>query len=293
MSLDSWLGRTIYFVLLDRFQNGDTSNDDFGKGEHDPKDNDCFQGGDLKGLTRKLPYIRRMGFDALWLTPPVHNQWINPANRTRGYHGYWAYDFTRIDPHFGTLEDYQNLVSEAHKLGIRVIQDIVVNHTGNFFTVTEDGFDPARPELNWKPSGPVPEAPNDPVFRMNDPRDPEHKRAAVYNFTPNIVDFRERSQTLTRAMGDLDDINLLNPLAAERMKEIYRYWIEVAGVDAFRVDTVFYTPEEFYDGFLYDEDSRSPGIKRFAERRGLKDFLVFGEVWSYDYKAIGRYLRRG
>ena len=299
MSLPSWQGKVIYFAMIDRFQNGDKSNDDQGQGEYDPRDDDAFQGGDLQGLRRKLPYLKRMGFDALWLTPPVHNQWINPYIRTRGYHGYWAYDFTKVDPHFGTLEDYRALVREAHALGLRVIQDIVVNHTGNYFTVSAEGYDPARPELSWKPvTGARPpargtKAPNDPVFRMNNPNVAEHKQAAVYNFTPNISDFRSREQTLTYAMGDLDDVNLKSPLAIERMKEIYRYWIEEVGVDGFRVDTVYYTPEDFYEKFLYDEDPQRLGLKRFAERQGLKDFWVFGEVWSYDYKAIGRYLKAG
>ncbi len=299
MSLPSWQGKVIYFAMIDRFQNGDKSNDDQGCGESSLTDDDCFQGGDLKGLRGKLPYLKRLGFDALWITPPVHNQWINPYIRTRGYHGYWAYDFTKVDPHFGTLEDYKALVGEAHRLGLRVIQDIVVNHTGNYFTVSEEGYDPSRPELNWKtlpeaqPPERGPKAPNDPVFRLNNPNIPEHKAAGVYNFTPNISDFRSREQTLTYAMGDLDDVNLKSPLAVERMKEIYRYWIEEVGVDGFRVDTVYYTPEDFYEKFLYDEDPKGLGIKRFAERQGIKDFFVFGEVWSYDYRAIARYLKSG
>jgi glycosidase len=295
VSLPSWQGKVIYFAMIDRFQNGDKSNDDQGKGEHSPTDDDCFQGGDLKGLRAKLPYLKRMGFDALWITPPVHNQWTSAYIRVRGYHGYWAHDFTQVDPHFGTLDDYKALVREAHALGIRVIQDIVVNHTGNYFSVSPEGYDPSRPELNWKSvAAPrTPKAPNDPVFKMNDPRNPEHKAAAVYNFTPNISDFRSREQSLTYAMGDLDDINLKSPLAVERMKEIYRYWIEEVGIDAFRIDTVYYTPEDFYEKFLYDEDPVSPGVKRFAERKGIKDFFVFGEVWSYDYREIGRYLRAG
>lgn len=298
-ALSSWLGGSVYFVLIDRFQNGDKSRDDFGRGEYSPTDDDCFQGGDLAGLIEKLPHIKKLGFSALWLTPPVHNQWINPYIKTRGYHGYWAYDFTKIDPHFGTLDDYKRLVAKAHALGLKVVQDIVVNHTGNYFTVAEKDFDPARPELNWRecdgaypPEG-RPKAPNDPVFRMNNPNDAQHKAAAVYNFTPNISDFRDRTQTLNWSMGDLDDINLRSPLAARRLKEIYRYWVEQAGVDGFRVDTVYYTPEEFYDGFLYDRDPRSPGIKTFARKRGKTDFFVFGEVWSYDYGAIGRYLAKG
>jgi glycosidase len=299
VSLPSWGGKVIYFVLIDRFQNGDKANDDQGRGEYSATDDDCFQGGDLAGIRRRLPYLKNMGFDALWITPPIHNQWVNPYIRTRGFHGYWAYDFTKIDPHFGTLEDYKALVREAHALGLRVIQDIVVNHTGNYFTVAPEGYDPARPELNWKavegaiPPERGPKAPNDPVFGMNNPNVPEHKQAAVYNFTPNITDFRNREQTLTYAMGDLDDINLKSPLALERFKEIYRYWIDEVGVDGFRVDTVYYTPEDFYEKFLYDEEPGSLGVKRYAERKGIKDFLVFGEVWTYDYKEIGRYVKKG
>jgi glycosidase len=299
VNLDSWRGKAIYFVMIDRFQNGDKKSDDQGRGEFNPTDGDSFQGGDLAGLRAKLPYIKRMGFDAVWITPPVHNQWINPYGSVRGYHGYWAYDFTKVDPHFGTLEDYRGLVRDAHELGLKVIQDIVVNHTGNFFTVSAEGFDPARPELNWKavagvyPPARGPVAPSDPVFSMNNPNNPDHKRAGVYNFTPTITDFRDRRQTLTYALGDNDDINLENPLAVERMKEIYRYWIDEVGIDGYRVDTVYYTPENFYEKFLFDADPKSPGVKRFAQRQGIEDFFVFGEVWSYDYKAINRYLKNG
>ncbi|MFA6003029.1 MAG: alpha-amylase family glycosyl hydrolase [Elusimicrobiota bacterium] len=299
MSLRPWQDRAIYFVLIDRFYNGDPSNDDFGHGEFDRGDDNCFQGGDLKGLIAKLPFIKGMGFDALWITPPVYNQWINPASPCRGYHGYWAYDFTRIDPHFGKLEDYKELVRRAHRLGMKVIQDIVVNHTGNYFTVEAKDFDPAQPERNWKPlPGAYPSlegrpAPDDPVFGMNDPRVVEHKAAAVYNFTPNITDFNDRKQTLTYTLGDLDDINLHSTLAVDRLKEIYRYWIKEVGVDGFRVDTVYYTPEDFYEHFLYDSARQSPGVKRYARQLGIADFFVFGEAWSYDYPGINRYLRQG
>jgi glycosidase len=288
-SLRDWQDRTIYFILTDRFYNGDRSNDDQKQGEYDPSNDDCFHGGDLKGVRLKLPHIKKLGFDAIWLTPPVHNQWTNPYVSVRGYHGYWAKDFLKVDPHFGTLEDYRELVREAHRLGLKVIQDIVVNHTGNFFTVDEKGWNPEHPERTWRR---VAEGPDDPVFGMNDPNDPKHRAADVYNFTPNIADFRDRTQTLTRALGDLDDINLHSPLAIRRMKEIYRYWIAEADVDAFRVDTVYYTPEDFYEKFLFDEGD-SPGVKAFARLRGKKDFLAFGEVWSYDCKSINRYLQDG
>ena len=173
--MKSWQDAAIYFILIDRFCNGDESNDDQGCGEFDPANDEAFHGGDLAGVKSRLPYIRDLGFDAIWITPPVHNQWINPYISTRGFHGYWAWDFTRVDPHFGTLEDYRRMVDSAHRLGLKVIQDIVVNHTGNFFTVDEKDFDIKRPELNWRelqgayPPEAGPKAPNDPVFKMNNP----------------------------------------------------------------------------------------------------------------------------
>jgi len=282
--------------MLDRFADGDSSRNDFGRDEYSATDPEKFQGGDLEGLRRRLPALKRLGIDAIWLTPPTHGQWINPTIATRGYHGYWPYDFTAVDPHFGTLEDYRRMVADAHALGMKVIQDIVVNHTANYFTVTEEGYDPKHPERNWRavagtypPEG-EPKAPNDAVFKLNDARDPLHRKAGVYNFTPNISDYRDRRQTLKHAMGDLDDINLENPLSAGRMRDIYRFWIEQVGVDGFRVDTVYYTPESFYDDFLNKADPKDLGVKEFATRGGKESFFVFGEVWSYDYKAIGKYL---
>ena len=295
-ALPSWAGKVLYLVLLDRFANGDPSRDDFGRDEYSPTDPEKFQGGDLEGLRRRLPGLKRLGIDAVWLTPPTYGQWVNPAIATRGYHGYWPYDFTAVDPHFGTLEDYRRMVADAHALGIKVIQDIVVNHTANYFTVTAEGYDPKFPERSWRalpgtyPPDGEPKAPNDPVFKMNDPRDTHHKKAGIYNFTPNIDDYRDRRQTLTHAMGDLDDINLDNPMSARRMREIYRFWIEQVGIDGFRVDTVYYTPEGFYDDFLRRSDPKDLGVKNFAKKHGNEEFIVFGEVWSYDYKAIGKYL---
>jgi len=287
-TLEDWQDKVMYLAMIDRFNNGDKTNDDFGRGEFDPKNDDCFQGGDLKGIEKKLPHLEKLGIDALWITPPVHNQWNNPYIPVRGYHGYWAYDFDAVDPHFGSIPDYKRLVDKAHGRGMKVIQDIVVNHTGNFFTVDETKYDPKKPEKGWKEAkGSYPtKAPKDPVFGLNNPNRKTDRKAAVYNFTPNITDFRSREQTLKYTMGDLDDVNLESPLAAARMQEIYRDWIDRVGIDGYRVDTVYYTPEKFYEGFVHGAD----GVKPHAATLGKKDFLVFGEVWSYDYDAIGKYL---
>ncbi|WP_181349169.1 alpha-amylase family glycosyl hydrolase [Thalassobacillus sp. CUG 92003] len=115
-----WQDESIYFTMVDRFMNGDFSNDQ----DADPNDPKAFQGGDLKGVIEKLDYIKDMGFTTIWLTPIMDN---GPG----GYHGYWIEDFKSVDEHFGTLEDAKRLVEEAHERDMKVIFDFVVNHTGN------------------------------------------------------------------------------------------------------------------------------------------------------------------
>ena len=128
-----WRDQVIYFVLTDRFADGDPTNNNQGAGEFNPAKSSHYSGGDLKGIQQKLDYIQGLGATALWLTPPVANQWWSEKAQYAGYHGYWATDFTNIDAHYGTLADYQQLSRALHGRGMYLIQDIVVNHTGNFF----------------------------------------------------------------------------------------------------------------------------------------------------------------
>ncbi|MFJ7826482.1 alpha-amylase family glycosyl hydrolase [Psychrobacillus sp. NPDC096623] len=109
----------IYMIMVDRFNNGDKSND------KDANINDplAYHGGDFKGITEKLDYMKEMGFTAIWLTPIFENM-------DKGYHGYWIKDFYKTNEHFGSMEDFKTLVDEAHKRDIKVILDFVVNHVG-------------------------------------------------------------------------------------------------------------------------------------------------------------------
>ncbi|MDE2047318.1 MAG: alpha-amylase, partial [Betaproteobacteria bacterium] len=122
-----WRDQIIYFVVTDRFDDGDPANNDQGAHEYDPRDNGKYSGGDLAGLTRRLGYIQGLGATAVWITPPVANQWWDPLAQSSGYHGYWASDFSRVDAHLGTLADYQRLSDALHRRGMYLVQDIVVN----------------------------------------------------------------------------------------------------------------------------------------------------------------------
>ena len=124
----------IYFVFPDRYLNGDTSNDKFPG--YDPRDTAFFHGGDLKGLTgtcapgdNGLTRIKKLGFTAVWVTPLVVQQ--KPTPNGAGYHGYWGVDFLDVDPHLGTKADLLAFSECAKKLGLKLILDVVTNHTGD------------------------------------------------------------------------------------------------------------------------------------------------------------------
>ncbi|GGJ32839.1 alpha-amylase [Deinococcus roseus] len=118
-------GEVVYQILVDRFADGDTSNN----AAVNKDDLRAWHGGDLKGILQKIPYLKSLGVTTLWLTPIYTQQPINSFG-TAGYHGYWPADFRNVDPHFGTLEDFQILVKTVHDNGMKIILDQVINHTG-------------------------------------------------------------------------------------------------------------------------------------------------------------------
>ncbi|ADV67501.1 alpha-amylase family glycosyl hydrolase [Deinococcus maricopensis] len=124
-SADAWRGQVIYQVLPDRFADGDAGNN-AGVNRDDLR---AWHGGDLTGLTARVPYLHDLGVTAVWLTP-VYAQQPGRSFDTDGYHGYWPADFRNTDAHFGTLADFDTFIKTAHSSGLKVMLDQVVNHTG-------------------------------------------------------------------------------------------------------------------------------------------------------------------
>ncbi len=132
-----WRNATVYFVVTDRFANGDPSNDNsYGRQPDGKEEIGTFHGGDLKGLTGKLDYLAELGVSAVWITAPyeqIHG-WVGGGDkgdfRHYGYHGYYALDFTELDANMGSEADLRELMTEAHARGIRVLFDVVMNHPG-------------------------------------------------------------------------------------------------------------------------------------------------------------------
>lgn len=278
-----WRDQVIYFVLTDRFDDGDPSNNNQHAGEFAAADPSRYNGGDFMGLSRRLDYIRGLGATALWVTPPVANLWWDKQANHGGYHGYWADDFSVVDAHLGTLADYQRLSRQLHGAGMVLVQDIVLNHTGSWFDY-EGGWkkdDPAA-FFNLLPDSRGRSAPSQWPFSLNDVRDPAQRAAGIYHWTPKVRDFRDESQLHDFQMSGLDDINSENPVVLKALRKSYGHWIREAGVDAFRVDTILYVPPASLVDFLFSDDKDDPGMEVVARQTGRRNFHVFGEGFAID-----------
>ncbi|MEU0095823.1 pullulanase-type alpha-1,6-glucosidase [Kribbella sp. NPDC006257] len=304
-----------YFLMADRFANGDKSNDTGGlTGDRlqtglDPTDKGFYHGGDLAGVMQKLDYIKSLGTTSIWLTPSFKNRPVQGtgADVSAGYHGYWITDFTQIDPHLGTNADMQTLITLAHKKGMKVFFDIITNHTadviayqsgqygyipkstspykdaqGNVFDdkayAGGDTFPPLDKNVSF---------PNVPVFKT--PADETVKVPAWLN-DPTLYHNRGDSTFAGESAeyGDfvgLDDLFTEQPKVRDGMIDVYKTWAEL-GIDGFRIDTVKHVNIEFWQKF-------SPQILAAAKASGAKNFFMFGEVFDADPKLMSTYTTKG
>jgi glycosidase len=287
-----WRDQVVYFVMTDRFDDGNPGNNDQGAGEFNPKDNRFFSGGDFQGLMRRLDYIQGLGATTLWITPPVRNQWWDGGSA--GYHGYWASHLKEVDPHLGTLGDYRCLAGALHARGMHLIQDVVPNHMGNYFSYTPGAWRRDRPAAGWQPNlGSLPEArPRQAPFDQNDARDPAQAAANIYHWTPNIENYADPEQEHGWQMSGLDDLNTENPVVRRALRDSYAFWLREVGVDALRVDTAFYIPPSFFEDWLHSQDPSAPGLARVARQMGRQDLLVFGEAFGIDKPFQSAQMRR-
>ncbi|GGP42789.1 pullulanase-type alpha-1,6-glucosidase [Saccharothrix coeruleofusca] len=307
-------GERFYFVMPDRFTNGDPRNDRGGSTDpdrlrtgFDPTDRGFYHGGDLKGLRDKLDYLDGMGITAIWMTPVFRNRWVQGtgADASAGYHGYWTTDFTRLDPHFGTTNEMRRLIQDAHRRGIKVFFDIVANHTADLIDYAEgahdyvstgaapyldaDGkpFDLAAvagqrdfPELDAKTSFPY-----TPVVDQATGKTPDWLNDPTLYHNRGDSTFSGESTEYGDFAG-LDDLMTEHPRVVAGMKRIFTSWIDTLGIDGYRVDTVKHVNMEFWQAL-------APHVKAYAAQRGKKDFFVFGEVFDADPAFTSEYTTTG
>ncbi|WP_163508559.1 alpha-amylase family glycosyl hydrolase [Fodinicola acaciae] len=294
-------GEKFYFVMPDRFANGDTGNDTAGvAGDRtvngfDPTDKGWYHGGDLAGLTRRIDYVKDLGTTAIWMTPMFRNRWVQGegAGQSAGYHGYWTTDFTQLDPHFGTTADMTAFIAAAHARGMKVFFDIVANHTADVIDYAQHQYsyrDKASfpyKDANGRPfddrdyvNKPFPKLtassfPYTPVFRQ--PSDATVKVPAWLN---DVTLYHNRGDSTFQGessqYGDfagLDDLFTENPVVRAGMIRIFELWIDRLKIDGYRVDTVKHVNTEFWQVL-------APAVKAYAAKRGRPHFFVFGEVFD-------------
>ncbi len=285
----SWKAATIYFLLTDRFMNGDLSNDVNFDRSKETAVLRGFKGGDLKGITQKIKegYFTDLGINAIWMTPVVeqiHNGTDEGTGFTYGYHGYWTKDWTTLDPNFGTRADLAELVETAHANGIRILLDAVINHTG---PVTEQ--DTVWPE-EWVRTSPKCE------FK-------DYESTVTCTLVENLPDIRTESNEAVelplqlvakwKAEGRYDEelaeldafFEKTGHPRAPRfyiMKWLADY-IHDFGIDGYRVDTVKHTEEYVWEEFEDVCEDAFNSWKKANPDKVLDDasFYMVGEIYFY------------
>ncbi|MBB5832397.1 pullulanase-type alpha-1,6-glucosidase [Brachybacterium aquaticum] len=305
-------GEIFYFVLTDRFENGDPDNDTGGidgdRLQHgfDPTDKGFYQGGDIAGLHQQLDYIENLGMTSIWLTPSFTNNPVQGegADASAGYHGYWITDFTTIDPHLGTNEELKAVIEDAHSRGIKVYFDIIVNHTADLIDYEEGQYsyiDQATSPYRDAAGNPVdvtalaqsPDFPQlDPAtsFPYTPVRD-ESKPAMVPDALNDVTMYHNRGNSTWEGesvtFGDfdgLDDLMTEDPRVLATMEDIYTTWMDF-GIDGFRIDTAKHVDREFWKAFtatLVEHQGATPAGEQF---------FTFGEVYDADARLLSPYVR--
>lgn len=232
-----------YLIMTDRFHNGDKANDT----GLEPGSSTGIHGGDLQGVIDKLDYLKELGVTGIWLTPVVENQ-------KGGYHGYWAIDFYKVDENLGTMESMQRLVEEAHKRGIKLFLDVVVNHTA-----------PTHPFVTAKP-------------------DWFHQKGGINNWN-------DQQEVENGKLAGLPDFAQENPEVKRYLIEMSKWWIDQTGVDGFRLDTVRHVPKWFWEEYARELHAHKPGFFLMGEvwngdLNYLKGYLETGLDSLVDFNRL-------
>jgi len=304
----------IYFVMLDRFANGDPTNDTGGLAGgptstgFQPSDPGFYHGGDLRGLIQEIPYIKSLGFTAIWVTPVVRQLPVAADGKSAAYHGYWGVGFDQVDPHLGTMADFKEFVSDAHAAQMKVILDIVVNHTADvihyvqggsyvgladqpYKTISGKAFDPKA--IADSPSFPsldqLSAATSFPKTPVIDPQNLTVKSPAWLNDPRNYHNRGDVAQSdESLQYGDfygLDDLFTESPTVLKGWISVFTQWITNTGIDGFRIDTARHVNKEFWNAFL-------PAMRKAAFTQGKNNFPMWGEIYDTDPRKTSFWVKQ-
>ncbi|MFN8171311.1 MAG: alpha-amylase family glycosyl hydrolase [Candidatus Nanopelagicales bacterium] len=308
-----------YFVMTDRYRDGAPGNDgavgDRSVTGFDPASDAYYHGGDLAGLTGRcdladpaddgLARIRRLGFTAVWITPPFVQRTVQ--GDSAAYHGYWFTDITRPDPHVGTAQEFAGFVDCAHRLGMKVFVDVVVNHTADvisypqgsayvpiakapYRTAAGRAFDPwsYTSGTRFPALSPTRSFAKTPVV---DPGFEAAKAPAVLN---QVVRYHNRGDIdwgscvgrceMDGDFAGLDDLMTEDWTVVRTLAQAYGAWITDYGIDGFRIDTAKHVDPYFFGRWL-------PLVQETARAAGKPDFTEFAEAWITDPAQLAELMR--
>lgn len=231
-------GDVIYQVLVDRFSDGDSTNNNQGAGEYNPSDLGFYHGGDWKGLTQKLDYIAGLGVTAIWISPVSEQQPLSRDGLEASYHGYFTKNFATPNQHFGSTAELQTLIDTAHAKGLKMILDVVPNHTADYLAGTATTYSPST----YKPASP-----------LDNPAYFHHNGDCLFNGTET------QTQIENCDLGGLDDLDQSNPTVSNYLINTYKDWVDM-GFDGIRVDAARSIPQSWLAGF-----QTAMGVPTFGE----------------------------
>ncbi len=217
----------IYLITPDRFANGDTQNDNISSCLEgvNRKDKDGRHGGDIKGISQHLDYIKDLGFTAVWLNPLLENNMEKYS-----YHGYSTTDYYRVDPRFGTNEDYRALVNQCHDKDLKMIMDMIINHCGsNHWWMTD------LPSDDW-------------INQWPQYTQTNHRKTLLQDPYASKIDYKEFTDGWF--VPTMPDLNQRNPLLGKYLIQNSIFWVEYLGLDGIRMDTYPYPDMEYMNTWL-------------------------------------------
>jgi alpha-1,3-glucan synthase len=289
-SSPDWRKESVYQFITDRFADGNPGNDDDKYGGYDLTNVGMRHGGDFKGITARLDYIKSLGYSAIWISPIFQN-------RANGYHGYGQIDFTLLDDRFGTVEEMREMVQAAHARGLYVIVDIVVNHLNDLYYFeghngTATPFRLHDGEYKLFPRNPA-ETYRD--FPVDNTKYPTGTYPTVYGYdgwpvadnygtqgsywfsdlhhNGDLQDYNDPWQNhLGKIYGGLDDLRTTHPRVQNKIIAMTKSLISSTDIDGIRMDTPMQVPLAFFQAW-------APAVRAHAASLGKSDFLIFGEFF--------------
>jgi glycosidase len=272
-----WQAQSIYQVITDRYFDGDASNNN-AEGNYSPSGTTSVHGGDFRGLEQKLDYIKALGVTAIWISPVVRNGHGQ-------FHGYAASNFYQVAPHWGSLADLQHFIQAAHAKGLLVINDIVCNHGDDLINSSDSGYcnflsPPAGYHLKY--SGSTVYAPPFDIYNSTY-NSVNNALTNLFHHQGCIGSFSDTTQVQLGELSSLDDFRTESPYVRSNMAAIYQYWIQQAGFDGFRIDTVKHVEMGFWQAWC-------PPVHQFAATNSAKpNFFMFGEIYDGNESLCGSY----